>query len=162
MSDATPRGASAWVLYWQNMPGTPLPIARDNEVVAVLPAAWHEDRVMDVLERLYRERAETPAELVSHRKRGSLPYPPKCGPSLHSVPVVDLAYYCGHNPILNARRVQGLVVVNEYELAWKEVGVRHTAFICEAAGARDCTLVGKEPAVIEKHGYGSRLVGTEQ
>jgi hypothetical protein len=40
MKDTRRRGVKAWVLYWEIRPGGPLPIAYNNEVVAVLPATW--------------------------------------------------------------------------------------------------------------------------
>jgi hypothetical protein len=61
------KGVKAWLLYWEFQPGKPLPIARDGEVVGILPAAWGRDRVLDVLERLYLERVMTPSELLRWR-----------------------------------------------------------------------------------------------
>jgi hypothetical protein len=143
------------VLYWEAQPGRPLPIARDHEVVAILPPSWGDDRVNDVLERLYLERAMTPSELVNWRSRGSSPYPPECGAYLHRVRVIGLEFFCGHNPILKARKVEQLRAVSEHELAWVEVGVYHrTATLCEAAGGKDCPLVGKEPVATSKRGFG--------
>ena len=55
-----------------------------------------------------------------------------------------------------------LVTVNECELAWKEVGVAHlSAALCEVAGQKNCPLVGKEPDVTDKRGFGSRLPADE-
>jgi len=45
MSVSRRKGVKAWVLYWEVQPGGPAPIARDHEVVAVLPPNWGEDRV---------------------------------------------------------------------------------------------------------------------
>jgi hypothetical protein len=160
MSPRMSRGVKSWVLYWENMPGGPLPIALDNEVVAVLPPSWGEDRVKDVLERLYLERAMTAAELLGWRNRSSSPYPAVCATYLHHIKVTDLAYYCGHNPILTARKVEQLVAVGEHELAWAEIGVtHHSSQLCEAAGMKDCPLVGKEPNVTRKQGF-SRTIQT--
>jgi hypothetical protein len=162
MSVSRRKGGKAWVLYWEVQPGGPAPIARDHEVVAVLPPNWGEDRVQDVLERLYLEQAMTPSEMLSWRNRGSSPYPPKCGAYVHHIQVTDLEFFCGHNPILKARKVEQLVTVNECELAWKEVGVAHlSAALCEAAGQKNCPLVGKEPDVTDKRGFGSRLPADE-
>jgi hypothetical protein len=151
------KGIKAWILYWEVQPGGPSPIARDHEIVAVLPANWGEDRVKDVLERLYLERAMTPSEMVIWRNRGSSPYPPQCSAYLHRIPVADLEFFCGHNPILKARKVEQLVAVDEHELTWKEVGVAHlSSALCAAAGQEDCPLVGKDPYVIDVRGFGSR------
>jgi hypothetical protein len=153
LSTRRPKGVKAWVLYWEVQPGGPVPIARDHEVVAILPPYWGVDRVRDVLERLYLERSMTPSELLRWRNRGSSPYPSKCSAYVHRVQVADLEFYCGHNPILKARKVKQLMAVNEHELAWKEVAVTHvSATLCEAAGQKDCPLVGKEPDVIDKRG----------
>lgn len=157
MSTRRPKGVKAWVLYWEVQPGGPLPIAQHHEVVAVLPPNWGEDRVKDVLERLYLERAVTPSELLTWRDRGSSPYPPQCAAYLHKVPVAELEFLCGHNPVLKARKVEQLVAVSEYELAWKEAGVAHlSTALCQAAGQEDCPLVGKEPEVTGRRGFGSR------
>jgi hypothetical protein len=149
------RGIKAWVIYWEIQPGRPLPIAQNNEVVSILPANWGKKRVQDILERLYLERAMTPSEMVSWRNPGSSPYPPRCGAYLHRIQVVDLEFFCGHNPILKARKVEGLIVLNDNELSWKEVGVPHlSANLCEAAGVKNCPLVGKKPHVAERRGRG--------
>ncbi len=79
--------------------------------------AWGEDRVRDVLERLYLERAMTPAELLRWRKTSSSPYPPQCATYLHQAPVVELEYICGHNPVLKARKVEDLTVVDEHAIS---------------------------------------------
>jgi hypothetical protein len=152
LNSRNPRGVKSWVLYWEPMPGHPLPIALDHEVVAILPPSWGEDRVKDVLERLYLERTSTLDELLMWRNRGSSPYPPECGASYHGIRVVGLEYYCGHNPILKARKVERLVAIGEEELSWMEIGMTHTPFLCEAAGEEDCPLIGKEPYSIRKHG----------
>ncbi len=65
MSGSKRRSIKAWVLYWEIQPGGPSPVASDGEVAAILPAMWGEDRVCDVLERLYLERAATPVELMA-------------------------------------------------------------------------------------------------
>jgi hypothetical protein len=76
------------------------------------------------------------------------------------VPVSDLEFFCGHNPILKARKVEQFVAVSEYELAWKEVGVAHlSAALCTAAGQKNCPLVGEEPYTVDVRGFGSRLSG---
>lgn len=139
------KGVKAWVVYWELQCGRPLPIAQDSEVVGVLPPTWGRDRVCDVLERLYLERAMTSAELVQWRRVGASPYPPECGTYLHGVQVVDLEYFCGHNPILKARKVEKLISIGEHELRWEEVGVTHRSELCAAAGVPDCELAGQEP-----------------
>lgn len=144
------RGAKAWVLYWEKQPGGPIPIAEDGEVVAVLPPAWGKDRVCEVLERLYLERAASPAELVQCRQSGTFPYKPQCAAYLHRLPVADLAYICGHNPVLVARHVENLVVLGDDEIAWDEVGVAHTPALCELAGEGNCQLANQAPKVVRK------------
>jgi hypothetical protein len=163
LSVSSRKGVKAWVLYWEVQPGRPAPIARDHEVVAVLPPNWGEDRVQDVLERMYLERAMTPTEMLNWRNRGSSPYPPRCGAYVHRVQVKDLEFFCGHNPVLKARKVEHLVTVNEYELAWKEIGVAHlSASMCELTGGqKDCPLAGHEPDVTDKRGFGSSLPADE-
>lgn len=124
------RGIKAWLLYWETQPGGPLPLAEDGEVVAVLPSTWGDDRVRNVLERLFLERAATLAELVNWRNSGSSPYPSRPGTYMHSIAVGGTEYYCGHNPILKARKVQNLVAVGEYELTWEEVSIQHHTEFC--------------------------------
>jgi hypothetical protein len=152
-------GVKAWIIYWEVHPGHPLPVAHDNEVVAVLSAIWGNEKVKDILERLHLERTMTPAELLSWRGRASSPYPPQVGANRHGIPVEGLEYWCGHNPMLVARKVEQLMAIDEFELQWKQVGIRHYSFSCEAAGVRSCPLAGKDPPILEKRwrrpGYGS-------
>src|SRR6266516_2641833 len=91
-----------------------------------------------------------PPELVAWRKVGSSPYRPECATYLHSVPVTELEYIIGHNPVLKARRVEQLKVVNDHNLTWQEVGVKHNAWLCDAAGVESCPLANKEPTVVHK------------
>jgi hypothetical protein len=151
---AMPRrtGVNAWVVYWEVMPGGPLPIARNNEVVAVLPPRWGDARVREVLERLFLERAATPSELVEWRAGGS-PYPPKHLLWMHSVPVGGAGYYCGHNPILIARKVQRLRVLGDDELEWEEISAKHRAAFCRATwGVENCAEAERGPTVTAKRG----------
>lgn len=145
-------GAKAWVLYWEVLPGGPLSIARNNEVVAVLPPQWGDARVLDILERLFLERAAVPSELVEWRSSG-LPYPPKNLLWMHSVPVGCSGYYCGHNPMLVARKVQRLRVLSDDELEWEETSVEHHADFCRATwGVEHCPEAKRGPTVIVKRG----------
>ena len=145
-------GVKAWVLYWEVQPGGPLPIAHNNEVVAVLPSRWGDARVCDVLERLFLERAAVPSELVAWRAGGS-PYPPKHLLWMHSNPVRDEGYYCGHNPILIARKIQHLRVLGDHELEWQELSVEHHADFCRATwGVADCPEAKRGVTVTVKRG----------
>lgn len=151
---AMPRraGVKAWVLYWEVLPGGPLPIARNNEVVAVLPTQWGDARVCDVLERFFLERAAVPSELVEWRAGGS-PYPPKHLLWMHSVPVGGAGYYCGHNPILIARKAQRLRVLSDDELEWEEISAEHHAAFCRATwGVENCPEAKRGPTITVKRG----------
>ncbi len=105
----------------------------------------------DVLERLYLERAVTFAELVSWRMKGSSPYPPRCGAYIHGVQVVRLEYYCGHNPILKAYKVENLSVDGDDLLEWDEIGPLHTRGLCaQIAGVKNCPLAAEGPLVVHR------------
>lgn len=160
MSNATttmPRraGVKAWVLYWEVLPGGPVPITCNNEVVAVLPSRWRDARVCEVLERFFLERAATPSELVVWRAGGS-PYPPRHLLWMHSVPYGGAGYYCGHNPMLVARKVQRLRVLGDDELEWEEMSAEHHADFCRATwGIEDCPEAKRGPTITVKRGVRS-------
>jgi hypothetical protein len=120
------------------MPGGPLEIAEDGEAVAILPGRWSDSRVADVMERLFAERAYTPAERLQWRARDSSPYPVRTLYDVHGVPVTGAGLYCGHNPILTAIKVQQLRALDEFTLSWNEVAPSHARHICNSLGFPDC------------------------
>jgi len=144
------RSVSAWLYYWKHQSGSPLPIASDGEVVAVLPSRSADKRVKETLERLYLERAATPAELILWRKEGSGPYPARHDAYIHQVPYA-VSYSCGHNPILRARYVENLVSGGEYELSWDEIGPKHHLESCRSLyRVSNCPEAGREALVVRK------------
>ncbi|HEV7567193.1 MAG TPA: hypothetical protein VGO31_14685 [Microbacteriaceae bacterium] len=145
-----PKGATAWLVRWEQTPGEPLPIAEDGEVVAVLPGRWSDRRVEDVLERLYAERAYTPAEQLQWRAAGSSPYAVQTLFHVHGIPVGGFGLWCGHNPMLVARRVERLRALDECTLSWVEVQPSHAGFLCKSRGFPDCPQADQPPTELSR------------
>jgi hypothetical protein len=131
-------GVKAWVLAWAHMPGSPGQFAEDGEVVAVLPSQWSENRVSQVLTRLYLERIASPAELFHWRV--AAPERPTRVHSIHGISVVDAALTIGANPVLKATRVERLRALDKYTLQWTEREPVHPRGICIVQGEPECSM----------------------
>jgi hypothetical protein len=63
-----------------------------------------------------------------------------------------ILFAIGHEPSLVAHQAQNIQVTDQNKMAWEEAAVKHVAWMCEAAGAKDCELAGK-PAYIQHYTY---------
>jgi hypothetical protein len=89
-------------------------------VAAVLNRRWSTEKVREFVEMLYANEFYSIGERIAHAKGCFNPYPAKRG-TLNGVPW-DGEIFCGHNPFLYARLVDGLRVEGEGEgsLMWEE------------------------------------------
>jgi hypothetical protein len=152
------RGVKAWVLHWEVRPGGPAPIAQDGEVVAILSSRMGVEKVKEVLERLYMQRAFSLAELVMFRRSGSGPYPVHSNVYVHGIEVSGLGYECGHNPVLIARLAERVRAISEDVIEWEEVGPLHASWHCAIHHLPPCADADKPPS---RRRVRSRCVTTE-
>ena len=102
------RGITAWLVTWEGT-GRGLPRG-NNRVAAVLSRHLEARNVALVIELLYGNRAFSLGQRVRYAlDRKSHSYPAQCD-SISGVPW-DGRIMCGHNPYLEARRVNNLRVV---------------------------------------------------
>lgn len=139
------RSINAWIVYWEYMPGRPVPGTDDGEVVAVLPGNTAPSRVSELIYRLWAERSLEPSEMLLFRREEKSPYRVQPLVFLHRIQVADGGFMVGHNPVLVARKAERVRRYGNDGLQWEEVGPVHGPSICAAAGEPNCVLVGKEP-----------------
>jgi hypothetical protein len=137
----------AWVIRWEVMPGDQSRIAHPDEVVAILPSAWRQERVLDILERLYKERTSSLSELAIERKANSGPYKTECASYVHGIRAIEHSYSIGHNPVLFANKAHNVRILNEAEIEWEEHAPIHPKWLCEKQGENNCPLKEKPPHI---------------
>lgn len=103
----------AWIVTWEWCGRT---AAVADKIAAVLPPQYSDRRVADIVQLLYNLATSELSELAAYAKRpGQIPYKPRVGQVINSVPHSDRVT-CGHNPWLYARRVTGVRVWQEPEI----------------------------------------------
>jgi hypothetical protein len=138
----------AWVIRWEYYGSVISDIAAQHEVVAILPYSWGHNRVKDVLERLYKERALTIAEKAHWQNAKSGPYKVQNMAYIHRVPVVGHYYSIGHEPELVAHQAIDIKIDGLHSISWGEPAPKHLKWMCEeVAREPECELKDKEPYI---------------
>ena len=122
-------------------------IAKQYEVVAILPHSWGHKRVNDVLERLYKECMLTVLEKATWRNSESGTYKVQCMSYIHGVPAINHYYSIGHEPVLVAHQAKNVFIKDQNNISWEEHSVRHYPWMCEFANQNDCPLKDKDPHI---------------
>lgn len=136
----------AWIIRWDYFMNATSDMASKNEVVSILPFSWGHKRIVDVLERLYKERALTLREKAYWRNSNSGPYKVQNMAFAHGVPVIDFYYSIGgHGPALVAHQAQDIEIKGQNTISWVEPAVKHYSWNCKYSGHEDCPLADKPP-----------------
>ncbi len=105
-SKGSRKGISAWLVTWEHCGDHARP---ERRIAAVLSPRWSAERVREYVELLYVNSIFSLPERIAYARGKSFnPYPAKFA-SHRGVPCYD-PVICGHNPWLEARKVDNLRV----------------------------------------------------